>query len=96
MFDSVEPINNACDKQTTNTGDAFDDWFADLLEVPWDEYLAHDDDVETIDPPHAQDSSSYHHTDAIETEECDPEIVNERPLSIDESLNYIHKIRDMC
>ena len=52
MFDSVEPIENDCDKQTTNTGgDAFDHWFANLLEVPWDEYLAYDDDMEISDPP---------------------------------------------
>ena len=51
MFDDVDPIDNDCDKQTTNTGDAFDHWFAYLLEVPWDEYLAYDDDMEAMDPP---------------------------------------------
>ena len=30
----------------TTEPDDFDRWFADLLEVPWDEYLAYDDKLE--------------------------------------------------
>ena len=39
--------------------DDFDIYFQELLEVPWDEYLAYDDELETCSPPTAPDTGSY-------------------------------------
>ena len=35
---------------SVNLPDDYDQWFQDLLEVPWDEYLAYDDDLESSEP----------------------------------------------
>ena len=39
--------------------DDFDVYFQELLEVPWDEYLAFDDKLEADLPPTAPDTKSY-------------------------------------
>ena len=52
MFDAV-PISNddQTEHQTPQKPDEFDHWFADLLEVPWEEYLAFDDQLESETHP---------------------------------------------
>ena len=37
----------------------FNHWFGDLLEVPWDEYLACDDEMEIKQPPRAPNVQPY-------------------------------------
>ena len=48
LFDATPiPNENQTEHQMeTHIPDEFDCWFAELLEVPWDEYLAFDDQLE--------------------------------------------------
>ena len=52
-----------------NLPDDYNRWFQDLLEVPWEEYLAYDDDLETTEPVRAPDSTGY----TVEQEPCHPD-----------------------
>ena len=88
MFDAT-PIPNEHqteDPVVTQEPDEFDRWFADLLEVPRDEYLAFDDQLEQECPPRALTASAT----PIDDHDQDEEIVeNNVQLTIDNAINQL-------
>ena len=48
MFDAIPDEDQSEEERVP---DEFDCWFADLLEVPWGEYFAFDDQLENESPP---------------------------------------------
>ena len=66
MFDAI-PITNEDQTEEERVPNEFDHWFADLLEVPWDEYLAFDDQLENEAPNRAPTATSTEHIDRVPT-----------------------------
>ena len=72
-----EPMPNESESDINREPDKFDHWFSDLLEVPWDEYLAYNDQLELEAPsraPSANSNTSMHNDN--EQEEHETEEIN--------------------
>ena len=74
--------------------DDFDIYFQELLEVPWDEYLAFDEELELNSPATAPDMNSYL---ADESTENDPEPEPETPPlpSHEDAINHLSNVRKL-
>ena len=95
MFDAVPISNNdQTEHQTAHEPDEFDCWFADLLEVPWEECLAFDDQLEIETPPRAPTAMSTEH---VETDQDDVEVDKVQPnnLTIDSAINQLHEMQKL-
>ena len=95
MFD-VTPI--AYEDQTTPQSqepDQFDCWFEELLEVPWDEYLAFDDPRESEAPIHAPTAMATPNTNVEQDEEdtCIP--CNQPCMIIDSAIEYLNQMQKL-
>ena len=80
---------------TTADPDEFDQWFADLLEVPWEEYLAYDDELEMEQPARAPDAQTYKTDDDTPLDEsCNVE-QNQQKLTFDQALEQLNEMRKL-
>ena len=86
----------ACLPPTTPVDDAIDDdpefaqFFQDLLDVAWDEYLAMDAELEQENPSRALDAQSYNNDNT-----CLQECQHDEPtiISHDDALDHLHRIQ---
>ena len=86
IFDAI-PISNKDQTQQQQEPNEFDHWFADLLEVTWDEYLAFDNQLESETPYSAPTPMSIEHT---ENEQVDDDIDEVQPnLTIDNTTDQL-------
>lgn len=82
---------------TPETGpDDYDVYFSELLEVPWDEYLAYDDELEAEQPCRApaietlNEESSTDDPEGIEPESCT------EAITVEEALKAIKNLTHYC
>ena len=72
--------------------DDFDRWFGELLEVPWDEYLAYDDELEVELPSRAPDAQPYNAIDQ-DQEDNEHEETEEIKLNTESVLDQLENMR---
>ena len=70
----------------------FPEYFENLLNIPWDEYLAMDEELEKEEPTRAPDTLPYTNDASDDTDHRDQE--EERPsIKHDDALDYLHQIQ---
>lgn len=80
----------------TTEPDEFDIWFQNLLEVPWEEYLAVDDELEEESPARAPDAQSYSTQPPPNALDQDPDDIEVESITHTEALICLDKIRHLC
>lgn len=71
---------------------SYDERFKDILEVPWQEYLAHDDTMQAENPCRAP--GSYFDSDEPDTTEADEEPTETQPIiSANTALQYLKDLQ---
>ena len=90
MFDGIGNLNeDQNEEQTEQEPDDFDRWLADLLEVPWHEYLAYDKKLEIEAPPRAP-TAMLTPADDDHDHDQDEELVENMPqITVDNAIDQL-------
>ena len=94
MFDATPIPNEHQTAPERQDPDEFDRWFEDLLEVPWDEYLAFDDQLDIECSPRAPTASTTPIEDDDEAEEI-VENISTMPVTIDTATDHLKAMQKL-
>ena len=91
--DSPPCLPECSDNNTTSDEDSeFDQYFQNLVGIPWDEYLLKDEELEMENPVHAPDANNYS-DNADDLPDQDQEEVMEAMPTVEELLNSLKKVQ---